>query len=64
MLTLVLVVVLTAPGLQDGFDEEGVLRLIEEASGARLERSLRTGPVEIRPERADALGSSSALVSA
>lgn len=37
-------------GLQDGFDEEGVLRLIEEASGAPLERSARTGPVEIRPE--------------
>jgi hypothetical protein len=37
-------------GLQDGFDEEGVLRLIEEASGARIERSARTGPVEIRAE--------------
>ena len=37
-------------GLQDGFDEEGVLRLIEEAAGARIDRHARTGPVGIRPE--------------
>jgi hypothetical protein len=37
-------------GLQDGFDEDAVLHLIEEASGARIDRRSRSGPVEIRPE--------------
>jgi hypothetical protein len=37
-------------GLQDGFDEEAVLCLVEAGAGVRIDRAARSGPVEIRPE--------------
>lgn len=37
-------------GLQDGFDIERVLLLIETAAGAPIDRRATHGPVEIRPE--------------
>lgn len=37
-------------GLQRGMSLEGILRLVEDAAGAPIDREARTGPVEIRPE--------------
>jgi hypothetical protein len=37
-------------GLQDGFDLDGILELVGDAAGAKLDHEARTGPVEIRPE--------------
>ena len=36
-------------GLQRGMSLERILRLVEEAAGAPIDREARTGPVEIRP---------------
>jgi len=37
-------------GLRDGFDQEAMLRLVEAAAGAPIDREAADGPVEIRPE--------------
>jgi len=37
-------------GLRDGFDQEAVLRLVETAAGASIDREAADGPVEIRTE--------------
>jgi hypothetical protein len=37
-------------GLQQGMSLERILRLVEDAAGAPIDREARTGPVEIRPQ--------------